>query len=570
MGGALLLAAAVGLLVCVGWYLTGALGIESLALRVLAAYPAAWAGLVAAAALLSVPGWMSRRSLIAAVAALAVVSFVLDRRRRSRRGSSFPPRWNEALSDPVVLTLAIAVAAAGIYLAAVAFLTTPNDWDGLTYHETRALLWDQQGRVGYVPAGNDPRLDGNPPVSEIGLYLAMLVPRTERFAALPQFVALWASLLAVVLLGRRLGLSSPGGRVRRPRVRDAPGRPPARRLDPERSRRRVVPPRPRWCSSRVARGRSSPSEASRSASPCRRSSAPRSRCRSSSRLCSRWSPHDGAARAWSRAARACCSGRPGTSSISPRRVRSTGGSGTPPARPPTIPSAACSGRCGRSRSTSSTRRGYGARSSGVAVGVGAAMVVIGVILAPRGAGRGACARLWRAARRAGAAPAARGRTPRELRMAALLVQDRARGNLARPRRCLEGAGPPRHVALLVRRSGGRRDPRRRGCRDRRRSARGAAPRGARPRACAARARRRVRVHHRLRPVARTARDVRRRPACAVWGWTIRVRWLSVGVAGLCITTVVLSLVHSYTKPSGLGLLEPSISRSVWHATGSTR
>ena len=53
-------------------------------------------------------------------------------------------------------------------------------------------------------------------------------------------------------------------------------------------------------------------------------------------------------------------------------------------------------------------------------------------------------------------------------------------------------------------------------------------------------------------------------ACAVWGWTIRIRWLSVGVAGLCITTVVLSLVHSYTKPSGLGLLEPSISRSVWH------
>ena len=53
-------------------------------------------------------------------------------------------------------------------------------------------------------------------------------------------------------------------------------------------------------------------------------------------------------------------------------------------------------------------------------------------------------------------------------------------------------------------------------------------------------------------------------ACAVWGWTIRVRWLSVGVAGLCITTVALSLVHSYTKPSGLGLLEPSISRSVWH------
>ena len=53
-------------------------------------------------------------------------------------------------------------------------------------------------------------------------------------------------------------------------------------------------------------------------------------------------------------------------------------------------------------------------------------------------------------------------------------------------------------------------------------------------------------------------------ACAAWGWTIRVRWLSVGVAALCVTTVALSLVHWYTKPSGLGILEPSASRSVWH------
>ena len=46
------------------------------------------------------------------------------------------------------------------------------------------------------------------------------------------------------------------------------------------------------------------------------------------------------------------------------------------------------------------------------------------------------------------------------------------------------------------------------------------------------------------------------------GWTIRVRWLSVGVAALCVTTVALSFVHWFTKPSGLGLLEPA-SRSVW-------
>jgi len=52
-------------------------------------------------------------------------------------------------------------------------------------------------------------------------------------------------------------------------------------------------------------------------------------------------------------------------------------------------------------------------------------------------------------------------------------------------------------------------------------------------------------------------------ACAAWGATLRVRWLSVGVTGLCVVTVALSLVHSYTKPSGLGLLESSISDTVW-------
>ena len=206
MGGALLLAAAVVLLGCVGWYLPAALGIDSPALRVLGAYPIAWAGLVAAAVLLSIPGWLDGGSLVVAIAALAAASFVVARHRSPGLAPVPWTAWREALADPVVRTLAIAVAVAGVYLAAAAFLTTPNDWDGLTYHETRALLWDAQGRVGYVPSGNDPRLDGNPPVSEIGLYAALVLPHSERFAALPQFVALWASLLAVVPIARRLGL----------------------------------------------------------------------------------------------------------------------------------------------------------------------------------------------------------------------------------------------------------------------------------------------------------------------------------------------------------------------------
>jgi hypothetical protein len=207
MGGALLLVAAVVMLGCVGWCTTGAIGIQSPALRVLGAYTTAWAALVAAAVLVSVPGRLSRESLLVAITVLTVAAFVADRRWGRGQGTHEP--WlgaREAFADPVVRTLAVAVAAAGIYVAAVAFPTTANDWDGLTYHETRALLWDEQGRIGNVPPGNEPRLNGNPPVSEIGLYLAIVLPRSERFAALPQYVALWTGLLAVALVARRLGL----------------------------------------------------------------------------------------------------------------------------------------------------------------------------------------------------------------------------------------------------------------------------------------------------------------------------------------------------------------------------
>ena len=210
MGGALLLAAALGLLGCLGWWLATAIGLASPWLRLLAAYLLGWTGLVGAAAVLSLPGWLDRWSLAAAIGVLAAGAFVLRHRRPRPPPASAADDAREALADSVVALLAVAVVVAGVYLGLLAVLTTPNDWDGLTYHETRALLWDQQGRVAYVLSGNDPRLNGNPPASELGLYLTMLLPRSERFAALPQYLALWASVLAVVLAARRIGLTRCG------------------------------------------------------------------------------------------------------------------------------------------------------------------------------------------------------------------------------------------------------------------------------------------------------------------------------------------------------------------------
>ena len=199
---------------------------------------------------------------------------------------------------------------------------------------------------------------------------------------------------------------------------------------------------------------------------------------------------------------------------------------------------------------------------GVAFGVGAAMVVIGVILAPRGAAAGRA--LAYGGLLVALVPLLLREAERPVSYAWLhfwfkIGHEGIRSTTAMPGRCWDS----RHVALLVRRSGSRLIL----------GGVAAAIVGVR---CGLL--RRGALVLALAPLGlvvvfaftivydpwrgRLASPVGL--ACAAWGWTIRVRWLSVGVAGLCITTVVLSLVHSYTRPSGLGLLEPSISRSVWH------
>lgn len=563
MGGALLLVAAAVLLVCLGWSLTGALRIGSPALRMMAAYPAAWAGLVAAAALLSVPGWLSRSSLVAALAALAAASLLLDRRRGARVRPSFPPGWREALADPVVRTLAVAMAVAGVYLAAVAFLTTPNDWDGLTYHETRALVWDQQGRVGYVPSGNEPRLDGNPPVAEIGLYVAMIVPRSERFAALPQFVALWASLLAVVLVGRRLGLprrsAAYGGLVFATL--------PVVLLQGASILNDLVVAsfllvaavfltgrtRSEFAVGSVALGLALSTKFSAALAlpvligavlalvPGQRRGASLAACGSGVLLGAPWYVVNLAE----------------TGSIDGGLGRSTGQHADHSAR-------AVLGTLRALAFDIVDTSGLWGSELYVAVGVGAALVVVGAIVARRGAGAG------RAIAYGGLLVALVPLLLRALerpvsylwrhfwfkigQKGISLDHGDAWKVLGIPDTSLSWYGAAGAVVILggvvTTIVGVRRGELRRAA-----LALAAAP---------------------LLVILVFASTIVFDPwrgrlamfavglAGAAWGWTIRIRWLSVGTAGLCVVTVALSLVHWYTKPSGLGLLEPSMSRSVWH------
>ena len=455
------------------------------------------------------------------------------------------------------------MAAAGVYLAAVAFLTTPNDWDGLTYHETRALLWDQQSRVGYVPSGNDPRLDGNPPVSEIGLYLAMLVPRSERFAALPQFVALWASLLAVVLVARRLGLSREaaayGGLVFATL--------PVVLLHGAAVLNDLVVAsfllvavvflvgrsRAELSTGSVALGLALSTKFSAALSlpllvvavvalvPARRRGASLIACGAGVLLGTPWYVVNLAE----------------TGSLDGGLGDATGQAADHSVR----------GVLGTLRALAFDvvdTSGLWHSELYVAVGVGAAMVALGALLMRRGAVSGralACGGLvvvvvplvLRAVERP-VSYAWRHFWFKIGQKGISLDHGDAWKVLSLPDTSLSWYGAAGAVVILggvVAAAVGIR--------------RGRLRRGALPLALAP-----------LTLVATFGLTIVYDPwrgrlmmfavglACAVWGWTICIRWLSVGLAALCVTTVALSLVHSYTKPSGLGLLESSISRSVWH------
>ena len=563
MGGDLLLVAAALLLGWVGWSVSGALGIDSLALRIAAAYPVAWGALVAAAVALSVPGWLSRGSLVLAIAVLAAGSLAVRLWRGPGPAVTAGPAWKETVADPIVRSLAIAVTVAGIYLAAVAFWTTPNDWDGLTYHETRALLWDQQGRIGYVPSGNDPRLDGNPPVSEIGLYLTMLLPRSERFAALPQFVALWASLLAVVLLARRLGLSRQaaayGGLVFATL--------PVVLLHGAAVLNDLVVAsfllvavvffagrsRPELAIGSVALGLALATKLNAALAlpvvvaallalvPRERRGASVLACGAGVLLGAPWYVLNVVE----------------TGSLDGGLGDTTGQTADHSVR----------GVLGTLRALTFDivdTSGFWRSELYLAVAVGAVMVVLGVLLVRRGTvggrtlaygalvvalvplllraiegpARYAWKHLWFKIGQEGIA----------------LDHGDAWKVLGLPDTSLSWYGAAGAVVILggvVAAVVGAR---------RRQLRRGAVVLAVAP----------------LLLIVTFAFTIVYDPwrgrlvmfavglACAAWGWTIRVRWLSAGVAALSVTTVALSLVHSYTKPSGFGLLEPSISRSVWH------
>ena len=176
-------------------------------------YLVAWAELITLVLVLSALRSLARIELsVGLLASLVAAGTLWAARGRCRPPSPQPAlrTLRDSFRDPALLLLAGTTALVGAYALVLGVSTPQNEWDALSYHLTRAAYWIQQGFVSYVPGAFDDRVNVNPPNAEIGQLATMLLGSDDRFVWLPQFGAIPATMLAVYGIGRRAGIEPRG------------------------------------------------------------------------------------------------------------------------------------------------------------------------------------------------------------------------------------------------------------------------------------------------------------------------------------------------------------------------
>jgi hypothetical protein len=110
-----------------------------------------------------------------------------------------------ALRDPLVVGFGLVVAATLAYELLLVLAAPPNNWDSLTYHLTRAAFWAQHGGVYWVPDAPTDRINEFQPLADQEVFYLFVATGNGSLFALPQFVALLATIAAIYAIGRRLG-----------------------------------------------------------------------------------------------------------------------------------------------------------------------------------------------------------------------------------------------------------------------------------------------------------------------------------------------------------------------------
>jgi 4-amino-4-deoxy-L-arabinose transferase-like glycosyltransferase len=204
----MLLLAASSCLVASGALVAALVRLPTLTSFLLGVYLFAFAEVVALSLLLSPFDALTPKALFAGTSVVLGATFVAARLLPTHVPPVQPAitALRAALRDPLLMVLAALVAAAGVYVLALAVVTPPNDWDALTYHLSRAAFWKQQHAVGYIADVSDIRLNVNPPNAEIAMGFTMILSESDRYVALVQTAAVLVCSLAVYGLGRRLVL----------------------------------------------------------------------------------------------------------------------------------------------------------------------------------------------------------------------------------------------------------------------------------------------------------------------------------------------------------------------------
>ncbi len=110
-----------------------------------------------------------------------------------------------ALRDPLVVGFIVVVAAALAYELLLVVAAPPNNWDSLTYHLARAAFWAQHGGVYWVPNAPTDRINEFQPLADQEVFYLFVATGKSSLFALPQFVALLATIAAIYASARRLG-----------------------------------------------------------------------------------------------------------------------------------------------------------------------------------------------------------------------------------------------------------------------------------------------------------------------------------------------------------------------------
>lgn len=210
---ALLLVGEALALAATGALAAAAIGVRGTAQFVLAAYLVVAAEVVVVSLALSHRELVSRWPMAASVAGGLVVAVAVWTGRgrppmpSMRRGMGL---IMEAVRDPPLAVLAVAVALGMAYSLALLLFTPQNGGDVLTYHLARAAFWKQHGGIYWIASANDTRLNPNPPNAELGQLFTLIASGSDRFVGLVQFLSLIALCVGILAVARLLGIGVRG------------------------------------------------------------------------------------------------------------------------------------------------------------------------------------------------------------------------------------------------------------------------------------------------------------------------------------------------------------------------